>query len=63
MMKVKSERELNVIRGKLMAGHASTRDIMDFLTYVSALELLVEEASNRDFYGTEGWTRRLGWDE
>lgn len=57
-----SERELDMIRGKMMVGAATPVELRDFLIYVSSLESLVEEASMEDFYGTEGWRRRLGWD-
>lgn len=61
-MKLKSISELDTTRGKMMVGHATTAEVMDFLTYVSALESLVQEASDEDFYGTEGWEHRLGLD-
>ncbi len=53
-------RELDTIRGKMMVGHATPEELRDFLTYVTALEGLVEEASIEDFYGTEGWQHKLG---
>jgi hypothetical protein len=58
--KLKTQRELNVIRGKMLVAAASPRELQDFLTYVTALEALVEEASMADCYGTEGWRRRIG---
>lgn len=62
MKKLKTERELNIIRGKMIVAAATPAELSDFLFYVSKLEELVEEASNEDFYGTEGWEHRLGWD-
>jgi hypothetical protein len=56
-------RELDTIRGKMMVAAATKEELQDFLTYVTALEGLVEEASEEDFYGTEGWQHRLGMDE
>ena len=56
-------RELDVIRGKMLVGHATIKELQDFLIYVSALEGLVEDASVEDFYGSEGWQHRLGIDE
>ncbi len=61
-MKLKSEKEINIIVGKLLVGKCQKKDIQDYLYYVAALEKLVEEASQEDFYGTEGWRRRIGWD-
>ena len=63
MLKLRSERELNMIRGKMSVGKATQKEVMDFLTYVTALEGLVEEASNEDFFGTEGWQHRIGIEE
>ena len=62
-MNIKSEKVINVIRGKLEVNRASDKDIKYFLDYVAKLEELVEEASQEDFYGTEGWKHRIGWDE
>lgn len=62
-MKIKSMRELDAIRGKMMVAAATAEELRDFLTYVTALEGLVEEASMEDFYGTEGWQHKLGIDE
>lgn len=56
---MKTEKELDKIRGKILVGKATVEELHDFLEYVSAIEALVEEASNEDFYGTEGWTRRV----
>lgn len=56
-------RELDEIRGKMLVAAATQQELLDFLTYVAALEGLVEEASMEDFYGTEGWQHRLGIDD
>lgn len=61
-MALKTERELDVIRGKMLVGAASAEELMDFLCFVSELERLVDEADLDDYFGTEGWRRRLGWD-
>jgi hypothetical protein len=61
MKPVKSKQEINIIRGKMMCGHADRKDLSDFLYYVSKLESMVEEASLEDFYGTEGWEHYIGW--
>lgn len=57
-----SERELNIIRGKMLVAAASREECHDFLRYVTFLEGLVEDASSEDFYGTEGWRHLAGWD-
>ena len=56
------ERTINEIRGKLMVNKATDQEIKQFLVYVSFIEGLVEEASNEDFYGSEGYRHLLGWD-
>lgn len=56
-------RELDTIRGKMLVAAASKEELQDFLTYVTALEGLVEDASSEDFYGSEGWQHHLGIDE
>jgi len=61
-MKIRPENELNMIRGKMLVNAASQQELHDFLTYVSFIESLVLEASNEDFYGTEGYEHRIGWD-
>ena len=63
MLQLKSEKELNIIRGKMLVAAATKEELAEFLTYVSAIEALVEEASNEDFYGTRGWQHRLGWED
>ena len=63
MLQLKSEREIDMIRGKMLVAAATADELAEFLKYVSAIENLVEEASNEDFYGTRGWQRRLGWED
>jgi len=57
-----SEQELNIIRGKILSLKATDHEVIQFMSYVSKLEELIEEASNYDFYGTEGWKHLIGWD-
>lgn len=59
---LKSEREIDTIRGKMLCGAADNDEIKDFLSYVIKLEELVENASCEDFYGTEGWKHSIGWE-
>lgn len=62
MKKLKSEREIDEVRGKMLVNAATKDELHAFLDYVNALEALIEEASNEDFFGSEGWQHRLGWD-
>lgn len=57
-----SERELDEIRGKMLVNAATQEELHDFLTYVSKLEGLLIDADNEDFFGSEGYRHRLGWD-
>jgi hypothetical protein len=59
---MKTEREIDMIRGKMLVAAATPEELRHFLDYVTFLEGLVEEASIEDFYGTEGWRHRAGWD-
>lgn len=60
---IKSEREINIFRGKIESLVATTAEAKSFLDYVEKLESLVEMASQEDFYGTEGWKHYIGWDD
>jgi len=61
-MTIVSEQKIDEIRGKMLVAAATSNELNDFLRYVSKLESLVEEASMEDFYGTEGWRYKIGWD-
>jgi len=60
---LKTERELDGIRGKMLVNAATQGEVFDFLYYVAVIEALVEKASDEAFYGTEGWRHIIGWDE
>lgn len=62
-MKLRPENEINMIRGKMLVNAASQEELRDFLFYVTTLESLLMEAENEDFFGTEGWHHRVGWDD
>lgn len=57
-----TERELDMIRGKMLVNKASQKELHQFLTYVTFLEGLLADADMEDFFGTEGWRHRAGWD-
>lgn len=58
----KPEREIDMIRGKMLVNGATQKELHDFLLYVTHLEGLVDEASDEDFWGSEGWRHQIGWD-
>lgn len=55
-----TERELDVIRGKLLVANATVPECHAFLKHVSQLEEMLDEADLDDYFGTEGWRHRLG---
>lgn len=60
---MKTEKELDIIRGKMLVNKASQNELQDFLEYVNAIEALLDEGDMDDMYGTEGWRHRIGFDE
>ena len=58
-----TEQDLNTIRGKVMAGHATTQEMMSVFVHYDALELRLDEADYEDMLGTEGWRRWVGLPE
>jgi hypothetical protein len=62
-MNLPSERQLNIIRGKMLVAAASHDELQQFLTYTTALEGLLESAENRDCFGRLGWRGELGLEE
>ena len=61
-IKLRPERELDMIRGKMMVAAATKEEMADFLTYVAVIEGLLEEADCEDYFGTEGWRHKVGLD-
>ena len=59
---LKSERQINMIRGKMLVNAATQDELHDFLLYVNHIERLLEEGDNMDVFGTEGWRHCIGWD-
>lgn len=57
-----SERDVNILRGKALAGQLTREEMHKFLTYTAELEILLDRADESDTFGSEGWRRMLGWD-
>ena len=53
-------RELNIIRGKVLVGHASTEEILSVFHHLDLLEFALDDADNNDMLGTEGWRHFVG---
>ena len=54
-----TDSQLNTIRGKVMAGHASAEEILSVFGHLDALEIELDELDEEDFFGTEGWRHRI----
>lgn len=54
------ESELNILRGKAMAGATTPTDTLDVLNHLTLLEGKLDEADYDDMLGTEGWRRFVG---
>ena len=54
------EKELNIIRGKTLVGHATKEDIFKIFEYLDILEDHLNELDYDDILGTEGWRHRFG---
>lgn len=59
-MKAQGDKVINTIRGKNLVGAATKSDVDKLFFHIDALEMLLEEIDEADFFGTEGWRHRLG---
>jgi hypothetical protein len=58
-----TEKELNMIRGKVMVGHATALEILSVFHHLDNLEYKLDEADNDDMLGPEGWRHWVGYPE
>lgn len=61
-MNLISESEYNQIIGKILIGGQTEEELTDFLQIIQQFESMLDEADCDDYFGTEGWRHRLGWD-
>lgn len=54
-MKLLSDKELNIIRGKASVGAATVGEILSVFEHLDAMEAKMEEADGDDFFGPDGW--------
>ncbi len=59
-MKLMSERELNILRGKAMAKATTPADTLAVLNHLTLLEVELDKADYDDALGTEGWRHFVG---
>jgi len=57
-----SEKELNIIRGKVLVGHATIQEMLSVFFHLDMLEMRLDDADERDLLGTEGWRHWMGLD-
>jgi hypothetical protein len=50
-----SEREINIIRGKAIVGQASPQELMQVFGHWDLIEQRMDEMDGEDYFGTEGW--------
>jgi hypothetical protein len=57
------ERDYNVCIGKILAGKPlNDEEANMFVDVLREFESMLDEGDQEDFYGTEGWHHRMGWD-
>lgn len=54
-MKLMSERDLNILRGKAMAGATTPADTLAVLDHLALIEAELDKLDYDDALGTEGW--------
>ena len=50
-----STKELNIIRGKAIVGHATPEELMQVFGHLDTLESKLDDLDGEDFFGTEGY--------
>lgn len=58
-----TEKQLNTIRGKTMAGAATGDEHMDVFRHLDTLVEKLDEFEQDDTFGTEGWRHAFGMPE
>lgn len=58
-----SKEQFYAFLGYIECAMADDERIDGFLETIEKIMSMVEEASQEDFYGTEGFEHALGWDE
>ena len=55
--KLLCEKDINVIRGKAIVGHATPQELMAVFSHWDLIEMRLDELDGEDYFGTEGWRR------
>lgn len=54
-----SDKEINIIRGKAMVGHASPKELLSVFAHLDSIEYELDQLDMEDFFGTEGWRHAM----
>lgn len=58
-----SEREYNIILGKLISDNMDSTDRTNLMTVLNKFEAILDDADENDAFGTDGWRYHMGWSE
>ena len=59
-IKLLSDKEINIIRGKAIVGKASPEELMQVFGHWDIIEQKMDELDCEDYFGTEGWRHKFG---
>lgn len=59
-MKLITAKELLIIRGKAIVGHATPAELMSVFEYLDYLENKLDDLDDEDSFGSEGWRHFFG---
>ena len=60
MFKLLTEQERNIIRGKVLVGHASRDEMLSIFGHYDLIEDKMDEMDGDDYFGSEGWRHFFG---
>ncbi len=55
-----TEKELNIIRGKILGNAATQAELLSVFTHYDLVEMRLDDADGEDMLGTEGWRHWVG---
>lgn len=57
-----SEKEYNIIIGKILVNHATETEIREVFSVIKRMEDILDSGDMNDAFGTEGWRHYFCWD-
>lgn len=61
-MGVQTDKFLNTVRGKVLAGRATREELLLVFEHLDELEMFLDDHDEDDVFGTEGWRHAIGLD-